>query len=79
MPDIMQTTPHGEYRLLQEGVIGCCSLIIISTGSRCTVLILRAATKRLCDRQFLVGALAASHFRHHLLMCRHLPDGGKLS
>jgi N-hydroxyarylamine O-acetyltransferase len=20
-----------------------------------------------------------SHFRHHLLMCRHLPDGGKLT
>ncbi|MFK9878876.1 arylamine N-acetyltransferase, partial [Klebsiella pneumoniae] len=20
-----------------------------------------------------------SHFRHHLLMCRHLPDGGKMT
>ncbi len=26
--------------------------------------------------QFLVGALRQRSFRHHLLMCRHLPDGG---
>lgn len=50
MPDIMQTTPHGEYRLLQEG------------DDWVLQFNLRAATKRLCDRQFLVGALAAVAF-----------------
>ncbi|STM58270.1 Putative N-hydroxyarylamine O-acetyltransferase [Escherichia coli] len=45
VPDLVQTTPHGEYRLLQEVMIGCCSLIIISTGSRCTVLISASSNK----------------------------------
>ncbi|MBC0140710.1 arylamine N-acetyltransferase [Escherichia coli] len=54
MPDIMQTTPHGEYRLLQEG----------------DDWVLQFNHHQHWPQ---------SHFRHHLLMCRHLPDGGKLT
>ncbi len=62
-------------------MIGCCSLIIISIGSRCTVLILcEQQQSDYRDGQFLVGALAAVAFSPSFsLMCRHLPDGGKLT
>ncbi len=61
-------------------MIGCCSLIIISIG--------RSMYRfDLCEQQqsdYVMGNFWSahwpqSHFRHHLLMCRHLPDGGKLT
>lgn len=61
-------------------MIGCCSLIIISIGSRCTVLICEQQQSDYVMGNFWSATLAyQSHFRHHLLMCRHLPDGGKLT
>ncbi|ECS0569371.1 N-hydroxyarylamine O-acetyltransferase [Salmonella enterica] len=52
--EIAQQTPHGEYRLMQEG----------------STWILQFRHHEHWPQ---------SHFRHHLLMCRHLPDGGKLT
>ncbi len=72
-------TPHGEYRLLQEGDDWVLQFNIISTGSRCTVLISASSNKAICNGQFLVCALAAVAFSPSFLMCRHLPDGGKLT
>lgn len=45
MPDIMQTTPHESIGCCKRVMIGYCSLIIISTGSRCTVLISASSNK----------------------------------
>ena len=61
--DLVQTTPHGEYRLLQEGD----GLVLQFNHhqhwqSMYRFDLSRAATKRLCDGQFLVGALAAVAF-----------------
>ncbi|QUJ04675.1 arylamine N-acetyltransferase [Salmonella enterica subsp. enterica] len=75
-----QQTPHGEYRLMQEGSTWLHNSATMSTGGRCTVLIWRWQRRRSCDGR-ISGRLFGlqSHFRHHLLMCRHLPDGGKLA
>ncbi|HFK9019242.1 TPA: arylamine N-acetyltransferase, partial [Escherichia coli] len=80
MPDIMQTTPHGEYRLLQEGD----DWVLQFNHHQHWQSMYRFD---LCEQQqsdYVIGNFWSahwpqSHFRHHLLMCRHLPDGGKLT
>lgn len=80
MPDIMQTTPHGEYRLLQEGD----DWVLQFNHHQHWQSMYRFD---LCEQQqsdYVMGNFWSahwpqSHFRHHLLMCRHLPDGGKLT
>lgn len=80
MPDIMQTTPHGEYRLLQEGD----DWVLQFNHHQHWQSMYRFD---LCEQQqsdyvmgnFWSAHCCQSHFRHHLLMCRHLPDGGKLT
>ena len=80
VPDIMQTTPHGEYRLLQEGD----DWVLQFNHHQHWQSMYRFD---LCEQQqsdYVMGNFWSahwpqSHFRHHLLMCRHLPDGGKLT
>lgn len=77
---VEQSTPHGLYRLEQAGPDW--------------VLQFRHHDRWQSMYQFEMGAQyradfvmgnfhsahwPQSHFRHHLLMCRHLPDGGKLT
>jgi hypothetical protein len=78
--DLVQTTPHGEYRLLQEGD----DWVLQFNHHQHWQSMYRFD---LCEQQqsdYVMGNFWSahwpqSHFRHHLLMCRHLPDGGKLT
>ncbi|CSQ62180.1 N-hydroxyarylamine O-acetyltransferase [Shigella sonnei] len=78
--DLVQTTPHGEYRLLQEGD----DWVLQFNHHQHWQPMYRFD---LCEQQqsdYVMGNFWSahwpqSHFRHHLLMCRHLPDGGKLT
>ncbi len=80
VPDLVQTTPHGEYRLLQEGD----DWVLQFNHHQHWQPMYRFD---LCEQQqsdYVMGNFWSahwpqSHFRHHLLMCRHLPDGGKLT
>lgn len=78
--DIEQETPHGLYRLQQAGpdwILQFChhdkwqSMYQLEMGQQ-------------YQADFVMGNFHSahwpqSHFRHHLLMCRHLPDGVKLT
>ena len=78
--ELVQTTPHGEYRLLQEGD----DWVLQFNHHQHWQSMYRFD---LCEQQqsdYVMGNFWSahwpqSHFRHHLLMCRHLPDGGKLT
>ena len=78
--DLVQTTPHGDYRLLQEGD----DWVLQFNHHQHWQSMYRFD---LCEQQqsdYVMGNFWSahwpqSHFRHHLLMCRHLPDGGKLT
>ncbi|WP_264783592.1 N-hydroxyarylamine O-acetyltransferase [Escherichia fergusonii] len=78
--DIAQITPHGEYRLLQEGDDW---ILQFNHHQHWHSMYLFD----LCEQQqsdYVMGNFWSAHwpqsyFRHHLLMCRHLPDGGKLT
>ncbi|POP40913.1 N-hydroxyarylamine O-acetyltransferase [Superficieibacter electus] len=80
LADEEQSTPHGRYRLQQEGndwILQFCH------HERWQSMYRFDLTKQyLAD--FMMGNFWSahwpqSHFLHHLLMCRHLPDGGKLT
>lgn len=78
--DIIQKTPHGEYRLQQEGddwILQFCHHEHWQSMYR-----FDRVTQQQSDHvmgNFWSAHWPQSHFRHHLLMCRHLPDGGKLT
>ena len=80
LADIVQTTPHGDYRLLyenQEWILQFShhdhwqSMYHFDLG--------RQYASDYVMGNFWSAHWPQSHFRHHLLMCRHLPDGGKLT
>ncbi|MGL5475495.1 MAG: N-hydroxyarylamine O-acetyltransferase [Citrobacter braakii] len=78
--NIEQKTPHGEYRLIQEGedwILQFCHHEHWQSMYRFDLVVQHQS-------DYLIGNFWSahwpqSHFRHHLLMCRHLPDGGKLT
>lgn len=78
--DIEQHTPHGEYRLIQEGD----DWILQFRHHEHWQSMYRFDLVVQHQSDYLIGNFWSahwpqSHFRHHLLMCRHLPDGGKLT
>ena len=75
-----QKTPHGEYRLIQEGE----DWILQFRHHEHWQSMYRFDLVVQHQSDYLMGNFWSahwpqSHFRHHLLMCRHLPDGGKLT
>ncbi|MCW3802946.1 N-hydroxyarylamine O-acetyltransferase [Escherichia albertii] len=80
VPDIAQTTPHGEYRLLQEGsdwVLQFNHHQHWQSMYRFDLCVQQQSDYVMSN--FWSAHWPQSHFRHHLLMCRHLPEGGKLT
>lgn len=80
LADIPQQTPHGEYRLLQEGE----DWILQFRHHTHWQSMYRFDLVTQHQSDYVMGNFWSahwpqSHFRHHLLMCRHLPDGGKLT
>lgn len=78
--DVAQHTPHGEYRLIQEGEDWI--LQFLHHEHRQSMYRFDLVMQHQSD--YLMGNFWSahwpqSHFRHHLLMCRHLPDGGKFT
>ncbi|VDZ83253.1 N-hydroxyarylamine O-acetyltransferase [Kluyvera intermedia] len=80
LADITQSTPHGDYRLLyenQEWILQFShhdhwqSMYHFDLG--------RQYASDYVMGNFWSAHWPQSHFRHHLLMCRHLPDGGKMT
>ncbi|MFC3190580.1 N-hydroxyarylamine O-acetyltransferase [Pseudocitrobacter faecalis] len=78
--DLEQVTPHGDYRLLREGVNWTLQFRHHEHWQSMYIFTL--------DKQYFADHVMGnfwsahwpqSHFRHHLLMCRHLPEGGKLT
>lgn len=77
---IEQATPHGLYRLQQAGEDW--QLQFRHHDRWQTMYQFEMGQQYQAD--FVMGNFHSahwptSHFRHHLLMCRHLPDGGKLT
>lgn len=78
--DIEQQTPHGEYRLVQEGddwILQFRHHDHWQSMYRFDLVVQHQSDYLMGN--FWSAHLPQSHFRHHLLMCRHLPDGGKLT
>ncbi|MBJ9238464.1 N-hydroxyarylamine O-acetyltransferase [Citrobacter braakii] len=80
LANIEQKTPHGEYRLIQEGD----DWILQFRHHEHWQSMYRFDLVVQHQSDYLIGNFWSahwpqSHFRHHLLMCRHLPDGGKLT
>ncbi|MEY7685277.1 N-hydroxyarylamine O-acetyltransferase [Citrobacter cronae] len=78
--DVAQHTPHGEYRLIQEGE----DWILQFLHHEHWQSMYRFDLVMQHQSDYLMGNFWSahwpqSHFRHHLLMCRHLPDGGKFT
>ncbi|WET42697.1 N-hydroxyarylamine O-acetyltransferase [Citrobacter enshiensis] len=78
--DLEQQTPHGEYRLVQEGE----EWILQFRHHDHWQSMYRFDLGIQHQSDYVMGNFWSahwpqSHFRHHLLMCRHLPDGGKLT
>ncbi|WP_179208170.1 arylamine N-acetyltransferase, partial [Klebsiella pneumoniae] len=80
LADIPQQTPHGSYRLVHEGDEWTLqfnhhehwqSMYHFDLG--------RQYASDYVMGNFWSANWPQSHFRHHLLMCRHLPDGGKMT
>ncbi|WP_413599496.1 N-hydroxyarylamine O-acetyltransferase [Enterobacter kobei] len=75
-----QETPHGQYRLLSEG--NDWMLQFRHHEHWQSMYHFDLTTQYFSDYvmgNFWSAHWPQSHFRHHLLMCRHLPDGGKLT
>lgn len=75
-----QATPHGLYRLLNEGD----DWILQFRHHEQWQSMYRFDLATVWFTDFVMGNFWSAHwpqsrFRHHLLMCRHLPDGGKLT
>lgn len=78
--DKEQTTPHGVYRLLNEG--NDWTLQFRHHDRWQSMYVFDMVPQFFSDHvagNFWSAHWPQSHFRHHLLMCRHLPDGGKLT
>lgn len=78
--DKEQSTPHGEYRLLNEG--SDWTLQFRHHDRWQSMYVFDLVPQYFSDYvmgNFWSAHWPQSHFRHHLLMCRHLPDGGKLT
>lgn len=78
--NIEQKTPHGEYRLIQDGE----DWILQFRHHEHWQSMYHFDLVVQHQSDYLMGNFWSahwpqSHFRHHLLMCRHLPDGGKLT
>lgn len=75
-----QATPHGLYRLMNEG--NDWVLQFRHHEHWQSMYHFDLTTQYFTDYvmgNFWSAHWPQSHFRHHLLMCRHLPDGGKLT
>lgn len=75
-----QATPHGLYRLINDGSDWVLQFRHHEHWQSMYHFDLTAQYKA----DYVLGNFWSahwpqSHFRHHLLMCRHLPDGGKLT
>ncbi|MFK8831776.1 N-hydroxyarylamine O-acetyltransferase [Klebsiella michiganensis] len=80
LADIEQSTPHGEYRLINEGEEW--ALQFSHHGHWQSMYHFDLGRQYASDYvmgNFWSAHWPQSHFRHHLLMCRHLPDGGKMT
>ncbi|WP_414163665.1 N-hydroxyarylamine O-acetyltransferase [Superficieibacter sp. BNK-5] len=80
LADIEQSTPHGRYRLQQERS----DWILQFWHHERWQSMYRFDLTECYLADFMMGNFWSahwpqSHFLHHLLMCRHLPDGGKLT
>jgi Arylamine N-acetyltransferase len=78
--DKEQNTPHGVYRLINEG--NDWTLQFRHHDRWQSMYIFDLVPQYFSDfvsGNFWSAHWPQSHFRHHLLMCRHLPDGGKLT
>ncbi|WP_318377748.1 N-hydroxyarylamine O-acetyltransferase [Enterobacter sp.] len=78
--EIEQETPHGLYRLMQDGA----DWLLQFRHHDHWQSMYRFDLSQQYFSDYVMGNLYSahwphSHFRHHLLMCRHLPDGGKLT
>lgn len=75
-----QNTPHGVYRLLNEGNDW---ILQFRHHDRWQSMyhfdLVPQYFSDYVAGNFWSAHWPQSHFRHHLLMCRHLPDGGKLT
>ena len=78
--DLEQPTPHGMYRLQNEG--DNWALQVHHHDRWQSMYQFDLAEQHFNDYvmgNFWSAHWPQSHFRHHLLMCRHLPEGGKLT
>ncbi|EGZ4333988.1 N-hydroxyarylamine O-acetyltransferase [Salmonella enterica subsp. enterica serovar Texas] len=78
--ETVQQTPHGDYRLMQKG--NTWILQFRHHEHWQPMYCFDLGTQQQSDHvmgNFWSAHWPQSHFRHHLLMCRHLPDGGKLT
>lgn len=78
--EIEQATPHGLYRLLRVGENW--QLQFRHHEHWQTMYQFEMGEQYQADYvlgNFHSAHWPTSHFRHHLLMCRHLPDGGKMT
>lgn len=78
--DIEQATPHGIYRLINEGD----NWVLQFRHHEHWQAMYQFDLVTQYQTDYVMGNFWSahwpqSHFRHHLLMCRHLPDGGKLT
>ncbi|AGN84145.1 N-hydroxyarylamine O-acetyltransferase [Enterobacter sp. R4-368] len=78
--DIEQATPHGVYRLQRKGE----DWVLQFRHHERWQSMYQFEMGQQYQADFVMGNFhsahwPASHFRHHLLMCRHLPDGVKLT
>jgi len=80
LADKEQSTPHGVYRLLNEG--NDWILQFLHHDHWQSMYQFDLGNQYFTDYvmgNFWSAHWPQSHFRHHLLVCRHLPDGGKLT
>ncbi|WP_391487415.1 N-hydroxyarylamine O-acetyltransferase [Leclercia tamurae] len=75
-----QETPHGVYRLINDGQDWVLQFRHHDHWQSMYHFDLAAQYQTdYVMGNFWSAHWPQSHFRHHLLMCRHLPDGGKLT
>lgn len=80
LADAQQPTQHGMYRLLNDGDDWVLQFHHHDRWQ--SMYQFDLGTQHLNDYvmgNFWSAHWPQSHFRHHLLMCRHLPNGGKLT
>lgn len=80
LAEVEQVTPHGLYRLQRAGE----DWVLQFRHHQRWQSMYQFEIGPQYQADFVMGNFhsahwPASHFRHHLLMCRHLPDGEKLT